>query len=108
MIAGLEQVGVAGHDITAERLGGLMTALAVLLEDPADFAVVADRTGRRLGGWFGGGRSAGQRQQQASEDHSRNRHGETLDRGISPMAIGPVGRSLKGRRARGRNFMLPE
>src|SRR5262249_21147039 len=41
----LEQVGMAGHDVAALGLGGLMAALAVLLEDRADVLVIADLVG---------------------------------------------------------------
>ena len=59
VVAGLEQVGVVGHDEAAERLGGLVAALAVLLEEAAHVAVVAD-VGRFLGLVGGRRRSAAQ------------------------------------------------
>src|SRR5438094_505450 len=39
VVALLEEVGVGGHDIAALGLGGLVTALAVLLEEGADVMV---------------------------------------------------------------------
>src|SRR5262249_33831906 len=103
VVALLEEGAVAGHDVTALGDGRLVAALAVLGEEGADVAVVADG-GAGPGGLVGGGRGrGGERQRQAGEDQrSDQSHRCYLDRESKQSGPAPGRRETRRGRRGGR------
>jgi len=104
-LALFEQIGVAGHNIAALRLGRLMAALAMLLEKGPDVAVITD--GRRLLlalNRIGGREEAGKHQPGDGQQQRSNQ----MHRGYLISVQVASGSGLAAWRKAGTSSIMPE